>query len=283
MNAFANRIASSLGAVLIPSREAHRLRMHARMSRTMIKRLAAQCVIEAKEQGVDAGDWESGVVDEIRFWWDRISDWRTGRDRKTFARSFNLNRPFGYGDDLPPDARPHDIEALDIGCALRPAIGRNWRNGKIKVVAADPLASAYQTLLDAYGIKAGFSLEWCVAEKTADVFGKNRFDFILAKNALDHGYDPALAFEQIAAALKPGGVGRFRHWKNEAEYHGYTGFHQWNIEPHGETLRVWRPNADKTVDFRDFGCVAEVKSVKAAKRSGEDHPVFEVRIVKNLG
>ena len=283
MNAFANRIAASFDAMVLPRREARRLREEAMMSVAMIDRLAARCVEEAKAQGVDAGDWETGIADEIRFWWGRIAEPRNERQAKKFARTFRLNRPFDYGDDLRQDREPRQIEALDIGCALRPALGRRWRRGRINIVAADPLASAYQTLLDAFGIERGFSLEWCVAEKTADVFGTNRFDFVLAKNALDHGYDPALAFEQIAAALKPGGVGRFRHWKNEAEYHGYAGFHQWNIEPDGEGLRVWRPGADRKVDFRAFGCAAEITPVKAPKRSGEDHPAFEVRIVKSLG
>ncbi len=239
---------------------------------TSLSNLTNGVLEQCSDHGIDAKEWASGVEDELRFWWDKMSANLSGAKGEEYRQEFLLNFPFEFQDAL-PDKSEGELEILDIGCALKPAIGRKFGDKRLKIIAADPLARAYNALMDVYGIDRGYNLVFGVAEKTADLFGEGRFDFILAQNSIDHGYDPMQSFEQICKALKVGGSARFQHFENEAIAQAYSGFHQWNIERHDEcSLKVWNQDVSRIVNFDTFGCEATVNEFDY-RRFGKDETV----------
>ena len=251
-----------------------------RLVLTSLKGLTKGVLDECEEHGIAAKEWATGVEDELRFWWDKLSANLSADHGEQYKNEFLLESPFQYEDDL-PEITAESLKVLDIGCALKPAIGRIYNKQKLNIVAADPLARAYSTLMDIYGLKRGYDLVFGVAEKTADLFGQERFDFILAQNSIDHGYDPVLSFEQICLALKVGGAARFQHFANEAEAQDYSGFHQWNIEKYDDSkLRVWNRESSQIVDFSCFGCEVDVNEFDYARFGTEETAGINVHVKK---
>lgn len=251
-----------------------------RLLLSSLKSLTQSVLIECDKHGIEAQEWASGVEDELRFWWDGLSRNMLAAHHEDFRREFLLDFPFQYEESLPGSAEGH-VEILDMGCALKPAVGRLLNQQKLDIMAADPLACAYNTLMDIYGLERGYDLVFGVAEKTADLFGQERFDFILAQNSIDHGYDPIRSFEQICRALKVDGAARFQHFVNEAETQDYSGFHQWNIEKHSDsTLRVWNRGSSQVVDFSAYGCEVSVNEFVYERFKTEETVGINVQLKK---
>lgn len=256
-----------------------RARAHRNIAINTIAALAAAVERDCAAHGVGTDDWKAGIRDELRFWWRSLARQASRADGEQFRAHFRLNNPFQYAD-LFEGRRPETLDTLDVGCALFPSIGAQFGETKVSVTAADPLATGYNRLMDLFGIERGYDLQFGVAEKTADIFGRDRFDFILSKNSIDHSFDPAAAFTQICLALKPGGVARFEHFCNEAKNQNYNGFHQWNLEPNDGRVRIWNRDVDRLFDFGDHGCQATIETYRKTKRSGKTVDAFHVTLRK---
>jgi ubiquinone/menaquinone biosynthesis C-methylase UbiE len=60
-------------------------------------------------------------------------------------------------------------------------------------------------------------------------YGKDVFDVVHIRNALDHSTNPMTVIEQMIAVAKPGGYIIMHGFENEAVMEHWRGYHQWNI------------------------------------------------------
>lgn len=118
---------------------------------------------------------------------------------------------------------------LDVGAGPLTFIGTRWNGYKMDVTAVDPLADAYNELLDRYGITAPVRSQSVAAEELGSRFPPNTFDLSVARNCLDHSYDPYLAIEQMLLVTKREGKIVLIHEVNEGSNELYRGLHQWNF------------------------------------------------------
>ncbi len=265
---------------MVPKGRISQLRAYEATVTGSLDALSAAVLTDCANHKVGTDEWKTGIVDELRFWWHVMARRLKSPDAESFKKKFLLGHKFEPREDFRKFDRD-TIEALDIGCALFPAIGKDFGKINVNVTAADPLASGYNRLMDLFGIERSYDLVFGVAEQTADIFGDERFDFILAQNSIDHSYDPATAFAQISRALRKGGVARFEHFTNEAENQNYQGFHKWNLEPNpGDRIRVWNREIDTVFDFSNHGCKATVSPYRKQKNSGAEVDAFSVRVKK---
>lgn len=278
LTTYAQRLTRRLGVEVLSFRRANQLRASELNVAMLLDRLTQMVIDDCASHGVVAQSWKHGIRDEIHFWWHVIARQLSAKNPADNLAKYNESRKFRFPGLL--SSLPTDINALDIGCALSPNIGNQHDSFRINVVAADPLASAYNILLDIHGIERNFSLNWCVAEKVADVFGEQSFDFILAENSLDHGIDPAISFLQVAKSLRKGGIARFYHWINEGEIQGYTGFHQWNINHDESNLVVWKPGVRHVLTPHRLGVSVDIVPFRKKKLNGREYDALEVTFRK---
>lgn len=228
---------------------------------TLIASLRRRVQRDLESHGIDAKQWEKGIDSEIRFWWKSISKNIFQKERDSYLLQFQLDTEFPYESDI-AHLKSSNIHALDIGCAIRPTMGMRLEDGRtIKMTAADPLASAYTELLDIYEIDRPYDLRFAVGESLSNTFGAEQFDFVLARNCLDHGFAPHISMREIVKTLKPGGVAKLIHFENEAEAEEYRGFHQWNITKESDvSIRCWNKTSNEIVDFAALGTHTTVES-----------------------
>ncbi len=80
----------------------------------------------------------------------------------------------------------------------------------------------------------------CETERLTDLFERNTFDIAVARNTLDHSYDPIRAMRQMLEVVKPGCCIVLEHAQNEGDEEGYAGLHQWNLSVEDDRFFVWR-------------------------------------------
>ena len=97
------------------------------------------------------------------------------------------------------------------------------------MTAIDPLADAYDRLLDKYHVKPIIRTQKAYAESLTTRFPPNTFDLVFARNSIDHARNPEMAILQMIEVAKTGCYVLLVHYVNEAERAGYTGLHQWNF------------------------------------------------------
>lgn len=245
----------------------------------VLKCLTDLVIKECRTNGVAADSWEAGVRDEIHFWWGVIEERLRAPNKADFLHLIQRNRPFSF-PELLPRFKSKKIRALDVGSAIFERIGQKADGYEISVTAADPLASAYNHLLSLHNLVPEHSIVWGVAEKVQELYGSNVWDFIHASNSLDHGYDPSRAFQQIAGALKSGGIAQFHHYVNEAQNQNYHGFHQWNIMSEDNNLIVWNLDSRNVITADMLG--VQIKVVKGTKNklSGKPYETIDVTFMK---
>ena len=150
---------------------------------------------------------------------------------------------------------------LDVGAGPLTVIGTRWKGHKMDVTAVDPLADAYNLLLDRYGITPPVRTQGVAAEELISRFTPNSFDLSYARNCLDHSYDPYMAIEQMLLVTKRGGKVVLVHEVNEGSNELYRGLHQWNFgELNGEFL-VSAPGRDTVNVSRELRATADVFTV----------------------
>ena len=121
------------------------------------------------------------------------------------------------------------VEILDVGSGPLTSLGKKHDGIKIKITAIDPLADEYDKLIDKYHITPPVRTIRVDAEKITTVFPENSFDFVYARNSIDHSYSPEKAILEMIKVARKGCYVLMSHRPNEAVMNNYTGFHQWNF------------------------------------------------------
>jgi SAM-dependent methyltransferase len=71
------------------------------------------------------------------------------------------------------------------------------------------------------------------AEKLSKLFSANSFDFVLARNCVDHCYSPEKAMLEMLRVVRKNCNVLMIHYPNEGSNANYTGLHQWNFSSEG--------------------------------------------------
>lgn len=172
--------------------------------------------------------WETGVDFEIAFW-------------RGWIESRGGEWPEEYRDRTDPELplQPHVAKwltgnaaraprVLDVGAGPMTILGKRYLGQSLNLTAVDALAEKYDQLPFPAGLPLVRSQQ-CVSEALTSRFGDGEFDLAYARNTLDHGYDPIVAFQQMLNVVKPGGFVVTEHAANEAISANWEGFHQWNF------------------------------------------------------
>jgi SAM-dependent methyltransferase len=197
--------------------------------------------------------WSTGIHYEIEYWKAWLStcggewpgDYRFRTDPNSRLQDTITDHLFDFSGDT--------LKIIDVGAGPMTILGKNWQRAKVEITAVDALADLYDSLPFPENMPLIKALK-CDSERLTELFSQNSFDVAYARNTLDHGYDPALAIQQMLQITKPGGSIILDHFANEAIKEKWAGFHQWNFSiENGDVIisgRVSRVALSSLIDGR---------------------------------
>ena len=184
--------------------------------------------------------WQRGLSSELGFWERYFAtgglEWR----EKYRAR---------LDPDTPVQERPvrdcltklgrSSIAVLDVGAGPCTVLGKMHDGRHLMITAVDPLADAYNAMLERFHVSPAIVTLPGDAERLTELFASESFDLVYCRNALDHGYDPLLAVTCMLQVVRPSGFVVLIHGIDEAETSRYRGLHQWNVCQRRGELIIW--------------------------------------------
>jgi SAM-dependent methyltransferase len=170
--------------------------------------------------------------------WAKAWDFEVGFWRSWFA-THGLEWPEEYKARLDP-TRPlqpvvgnrlpvGEHRILDVGAGPLTVLGKVWFGQPANIVAVDPLAKAYDQLLEQFKIVPLVRTQEAYVESLSETFPENSFDVVHMMNALDHSRDPLVGIYELVKMARPGGYVVLSHATKEATRHHHSGMHQWDL------------------------------------------------------
>lgn len=220
--------------------------------------------------------WLRGLDSEIAFWHTLFA---TGYpDHECLRPEVRTGLPFRYPGLLAGLDGATTIQVLDVGAGPISCLGTIAAAPfRIELSACDPLAPAYNVILDKYGARAPVRTAFAIGELLTGFYPRNSFHIVHMSNALDHSYDPLAVLRQMFAVCRTGGVILLSHNENEALTQNHGGLHQWNISAEGDQLFFW--NDGQRINVTEF--LGGKARVQCQRTDFSDRPtVVEARICK---
>ena len=172
--------------------------------------------------------WKAGWGLEMGFWETYFStkggQWADGYKRRLDPNLPLQPRPAA----LIPDASTRTL-ILDVGAGPLTYLGKTLGERHLDIIAVDPLAAQYDSILIKHGIEPIVRTQLLAAERLTDKFPENTFDLVFARNCIDHSYNPEQAILQMIEVVRSGGYVLLEHRVNEGERERYQGLHQWDF------------------------------------------------------
>jgi SAM-dependent methyltransferase len=241
--------------------------------------LADLCLADMARFDARAGtEWAAGAVEEIRWWWTWINKLRGEGRLENWAHL--RAAPFPFEDLVGRFDAAVPLRCLNIGCGPRPNLGEASAR-KIEVVHMDPLARAYNKMMAFLDAPGGGDVVFGAVE-LLDRLDVGRFQFIAAKNCLDHAFDVPEGLRQMIGCLADTGVIALEHYENEAVAQNYLGFHKWNIEICEGRVHVWSRERSELFDHRAHGLRLTHETRVVRKATGQSHPMLSIRLTRGL-
>jgi len=187
--------------------------------------------------------YDAGLENEAQFWRLALSDGGKRWSPETFRQ--RMDPEFAFPPQLQelvaasPAANRDPIRVLDVGAGPLTAVGFHWPGRQVDLIAVDPLAEVFDSILDDLQLAPPIRTRKAAGEDLLSVFPADSFDIVVCSNALDHSRDPLQCVRQMFAVTRPGGWVFLWHYRNEAEEEGYAGLHQWNLEESAGDLLLW--------------------------------------------
>jgi SAM-dependent methyltransferase len=207
-------------------------------------RLKAMAVVKKTGHALGLGKfiWKNALPSEVGFWEDYL---------KTGGKSCNAEAEFKFRTDPAAALQPwlHELLAcpagsvvrvLDVGAGPLTWVGKKWEGRTVQIEAIDPLADAYNQIMQRAGVTPPVITRKGDGEEVTRLFGRDQFDLAFARNCLDHAYDAIQAVTGLIETTKPGGIVFLWHNQDEAEHLCYDGLHQWNFRLDNGALIVWK-------------------------------------------
>jgi SAM-dependent methyltransferase len=173
--------------------------------------------------------WRHGLPSEVAFWEQYIGS--HGKSMGDNLDEHYLNPEVRLQEMaarlLSPGQGPYQI--LDVGAGPFTFLGKKHPDFQFTIVAVDPLADFYNSLLKKYSVKPLVTTERLEAERLTTRFPRDTFHLVFARNCIDHSYDPEAALREMLAVTRPGHHVLLHHHPNEAIREKYYGLHQWNL------------------------------------------------------
>ncbi len=169
--------------------------------------------------------WELSVGSEIVFW----DDYYKTKGEK-WGDKYNLKfDPFleiqpSISRYFPTKKR---LRILDVGAGPMTFLGKVFNGERVDIIATDPLAEHYDAILDKYDIRPLVRTMKCQGEELDRLFEESSFDIVLAKNSIDHSYDPVKIILNMIKLTSHAVI--LIHAENEADNESWYGLHQWNF------------------------------------------------------
>jgi len=233
---------------------------------------------------MDKAKWQSFAHEEVS-WWDEWLRTKGGEWPADFALRSDPDQPLPAiledaldGHGVSAGSR---LKVLDVGAGPMTNVGSRSARYDVEVVPVDPLADAYNELIDKYDIRAPNRSLKGEAEQLDRQFSAKTFDVVWICNSLDHSYDPVLGFYQAFKALKNDGLLILTFHRNEADHGDYQGLHNWNfdmrngnfvIESRGKIVnmsRILQPHAKISVLSKQKPSAFKSKVVIAFQKQRE--------------
>lgn len=205
---------------------------------------------------------EARLKDELRFW-DKWLKTKGLQWPEQFRDRLNPDLPLApahrrFIDHLPQD----EVRLLDVGAGPLTTLGKSHPQKRLVIDAIDVLAESYDQLLERYRIQPPVRTKFAEAEHLTRWFPEESFDFVNARNCLDHCLDPLEAVRQILLVTKRGCYALLEHIENEGEKQHYLGLHLWNFNLIGKDLIVRGKKGSTNISrelayLGDFECSLE--------------------------
>ncbi|MBX7043785.1 MAG: class I SAM-dependent methyltransferase [Ignavibacteria bacterium] len=180
--------------------------------------------------------WKDGMKSEVEFWDSYFStkglEWSEYYEMRFDPELVLQDRPAKL---LPPRT---DVYILDVGAGPLTFLGKKLEGRNISITAVDPLADEYDKLTEKYGVHPPVRTLKLAAEELSVMFPPSCFDLVVARNCIDHSYNPEKAILQLIRVVKQDCFVLLEHRENEAVNANYLGLHQWNfsLSPEGDFL-----------------------------------------------
>lgn len=224
--------------------------------------------------GADRYSWGLGIRSERQFWDEYFRtgglDWSDNYHER-LDPDFPLQpRPMAL---LPPDIEVH---ILDVGAGPLTYLGKKAPGKRLHITSTDALADEYDRLLRKYDVKPIIRTQRLNAETLDKRFSANTFDLCVARNCLDHAYDPERAVLQAIEVVKKGRYVLLEHHPNEADTQNYSGLHKWNFDMSADgdfLIRSPSRVVNMTKKYADRCSI----SCELVREHGEDFLVTRIR------
>ncbi|MEO9870206.1 methyltransferase domain-containing protein [Ekhidna sp.] len=169
--------------------------------------------------------WQLSISSEVAFW-DNYYRTKGGDWKNKYQLKFdpNLEVQPNISKYFPSSA---NLKILDVGAGPMTFLGKIFSGQKINITATDPLADQYDEVLGKYEIDPLVRTIKCHGEKLDGMFDESTFDVVLAKNSIDHSYDPVKVIVNMIKLTKDKVI--LIHAENEADNESWYGLHQWNF------------------------------------------------------
>ena len=228
----------------------------------------------ASRIGLQRVVWRMSLPHEMKFW-DSWFASKGGKSPEHYLSRLDPEKP------LQPNLarlieRIHPfgpVSILDVGAGPLTILGKKLADREVTIVAVDPLADFYGSLLAHHGIEPLVRTRKCAGEDLRAIFKENQFDLAYAHNCLDHSFDALRCIREMLAVVKPGHAVAMTHFENEAVRENYKGLHQWNFF-RGENGHFYVGSARETVDVTEK--LASIANVTCSV----SHGVIYCEIVK---
>jgi SAM-dependent methyltransferase len=203
----------------------------------------------------DRERWDRALPAEVGFWRKVLTDPTLPGRWKPLRSDYAWTEEAVYAQVAGrlPEGR---VTVLDVGAGPITRVPKVHPGRTFDITAVDPLADAYNALLDELGIVPFVRTQPGTGEHLLESVDSGTFDVAHASNSLDHTYDPALAIRNMVLAVKPGGLVLLRHERNEAVNEHYRRLHQWNFDREGTDFILWRPGVRRNLS-RELADLAE--------------------------
>jgi SAM-dependent methyltransferase len=191
--------------------------------------------------------------------WDLWLSSRGMADPGDFARRIAPDQPLQeHLKSLLPEANGRPYRILDVGAGPLSTVGKMCNGSRIELLAIDPLASVYDSLLEKNGITPPVRTKYGEAERVGELYPEGSFDLVHAANSLDHAHDPVAAIKAATRVVRPGGHVFLEHILNEGDREQYGGLHQWNFGVTGDSFTIASSAGQKTDMVKELADVARV-------------------------
>jgi len=182
--------------------------------------------------------WRENLPEEIAFWEGFVRN-QGGKYAADFA--FRMRPDAPLQDELAQYLPNEHAKILDVGAGPLTYIGKIWKGRKLDITAVDPLAEEYKKIFDKYKLEPPIATKPAEAESLSRQFPPFSFDFVHARNCLDHCFDPVRAINEMVEVVKTGCVVYLHHFVDEGENERYRGLHRWNFHARNGNFVISSP------------------------------------------